>query len=213
MAASPSIEEDLETLLTAIKNLPASAQSGHRSAPLGKYLTPGLTKSNNPEPTFPSHKDGAYFVFNHQWEHVFQKQPGDPDDKLQKLVSSGRGMHGLILAHAWANDRPRWRCAAIVFDVKMHFGECLLQEQRPGKDAEQKPICRMTHLSIAGPDAIAGGYSFGTSRLPRVYEEWEGRLAAQLPALSLFFPSSAGGGGVKMQCSPCPRGVQRLQQP
>ncbi|KAJ7858209.1 hypothetical protein B0H14DRAFT_2577829 [Mycena olivaceomarginata] len=102
MAASPSIEEDLETLLTAIKNLPASAQSGCRSDPLGKYLTPGLTKSNNPKPAFPSHKDGAYFVFNHQWEHVFQKQPGDPDDKLQKLMSSGCRMHGLILAHAWA---------------------------------------------------------------------------------------------------------------
>ncbi|KAJ7836133.1 hypothetical protein B0H14DRAFT_3705468 [Mycena olivaceomarginata] len=60
MAASPSIEEDLETLLTAIKNLPASAQSGCHSDPLGKYLTPGLTKGNNPEPAFPSHKDGAY---------------------------------------------------------------------------------------------------------------------------------------------------------
>jgi hypothetical protein len=102
MAASPLIEEDLETLLTAIKNLPASAQSVRRSDPLGKYLTPGLTKGNNPESAFPSHKDGAYFVFNHQWECVFQKQPGDPDDKLQKLVSRGRGMHGLILAHAWA---------------------------------------------------------------------------------------------------------------
>ncbi|KAJ7339051.1 hypothetical protein DFH08DRAFT_964101 [Mycena albidolilacea] len=35
MAASPLIEEDLETLLTAIKNLPASAQSGRRSV---KYM-------------------------------------------------------------------------------------------------------------------------------------------------------------------------------
>ncbi|KAJ7357972.1 hypothetical protein DFH08DRAFT_437576 [Mycena albidolilacea] len=102
MAASTSIDKDLETLLTAIQNLPASAQSGRRNDPLGKYLTPGQTKGNNPRSVFPSHKDGAYFVFNHEWEHVFQKQPGDPDDKLQKLVSHGHGKHGLILAHAWA---------------------------------------------------------------------------------------------------------------
>jgi hypothetical protein len=102
MAASTLIDKDLETLLTAIRNLPASAQSGRRNDPLGKYLTPGQTKGDNPRPVFPSHKDGAYFVFNHEWEHVFQKQPGDPDDKLQKLVSHGRGKHGLILAHAWA---------------------------------------------------------------------------------------------------------------
>ncbi|KAJ7312785.1 hypothetical protein DFH08DRAFT_821949 [Mycena albidolilacea] len=96
--------EDLEALLTAIKNLPAAAQSRRRHDPAGKYLTPGLTKGDNPEPTFPSHKDGPYAVFNEQWECVFQlqRQPGDPDNKLEKLVSHGRGKHGLILAHAWA---------------------------------------------------------------------------------------------------------------
>ncbi|KAJ6580783.1 hypothetical protein B0H19DRAFT_1251081 [Mycena capillaripes] len=78
------------------------AHSGRRDDPLRKYLTPGLTKGDNPKPAFPSHKDGAYFVFNQEWERVFQKQPGDPDDKLQKLVSHGRGKHGLILAHGWA---------------------------------------------------------------------------------------------------------------
>ncbi|KAJ7880694.1 hypothetical protein B0H13DRAFT_2345492 [Mycena leptocephala] len=31
-----------------------------------------------------------------------EKLPGDPDDKLTRLVSNGRGKHGLILAHAWA---------------------------------------------------------------------------------------------------------------
>jgi hypothetical protein len=50
----------------------AHCPSGRHSDPLGKYLTPGLTKGNNPEPAFPSHKDGAYFVLNHQWECVFQ---------------------------------------------------------------------------------------------------------------------------------------------
>ncbi|KAJ7859610.1 hypothetical protein B0H14DRAFT_2577042 [Mycena olivaceomarginata] len=102
MTASTSIDKDLETLLTAIKNLPTFAQSGRRDDPLGKYLTPGLTKGNNPKPACPSHKDGAYFAFNQEWERAFQKQPGDPDDKLQKPVSHGRGKHGLILAHACA---------------------------------------------------------------------------------------------------------------
>jgi hypothetical protein len=102
MTASTSIDKDLETLLTAIKNLPAFAQSGRRDDPLGKYLTPGLTKGDNPKPACPSHKDGAYFAFNQEWERAFQKKPGDPDDKLQKLVSHGRGKHSLILAHAWA---------------------------------------------------------------------------------------------------------------
>jgi hypothetical protein len=97
-----SLAEDLDTLLTAIKNLPAAAQSGRRHDPAGKHLTPGLTKGDNPEPAFPSHKDGPYAVFNEQWERVFQRQPGDPADKLEKLVSHGRGKHGLILAHAWA---------------------------------------------------------------------------------------------------------------
>ncbi|KAF8215441.1 hypothetical protein K438DRAFT_1749478 [Mycena galopus ATCC 62051] len=66
-----------------------------------EVVTPGLTKGDNPKPACPSHKDGAYFAFNQEWERMFQKQPGDPDDKLQKLVSHGRGKHGLILAHAW----------------------------------------------------------------------------------------------------------------
>ncbi|KAJ7125960.1 hypothetical protein C8R44DRAFT_874357 [Mycena epipterygia] len=100
MSASTSLEEDLKTLLTAINNLPPSSQSGRRDDPLGKYLTPGLTKGDDPKPVFPSHTDGAYVAFNREWERVFQKRPGDPDDKLQKLVSHGRGKHGLILAHA-----------------------------------------------------------------------------------------------------------------
>ncbi|KAF7346736.1 Reverse transcriptase-RNase H-integrase [Mycena sanguinolenta] len=102
MATSTSIDEDLETLHTAIKNLPASAQSGRHDNPLAKFLTPGLTKGDDPKPDFPTHKDGAYLIFNQQWEHVFQKKPGDPDNKLENLVSRGRGKHGLILAHAWA---------------------------------------------------------------------------------------------------------------
>ncbi|KAF7354492.1 hypothetical protein MVEN_01138500 [Mycena venus] len=46
--------------------------------------------------------DGLYFIFNAQWERVFQKLPGQPDNKLTNLVAYGRGKHGLILAHAWA---------------------------------------------------------------------------------------------------------------
>ena len=97
-----SIAKDLETLHTAIKNLPASAQFGRRDNPLVQYLTPGLTKCDNPKPIFPTHKDGDYFIFNQQWMRVFQKKPGDPADKLEKLVSCGRGKHGLILAYGWA---------------------------------------------------------------------------------------------------------------
>ncbi|KAJ7679850.1 hypothetical protein B0H17DRAFT_1206356 [Mycena rosella] len=103
MSASTSLDEDLQTLLTAINNLSPSSRSGRRDDPLGKYLPPGLTKGNDPKPAFPTHKDSTYVAFNREWGRVFQRQPGDPDDKLQKLVSHGRGKHGLILAHAWAN--------------------------------------------------------------------------------------------------------------
>ncbi|KAJ6505371.1 hypothetical protein C8R45DRAFT_1070103 [Mycena sanguinolenta] len=85
-----SIAKDLETLHTAIKNLPASTQSGQRDNPLAQYLTSGLTKGDNPKPIFPTHKDGDYFIFNQQWERVFQKKPGNPADKLEKHVSCAR---------------------------------------------------------------------------------------------------------------------------
>jgi hypothetical protein len=103
MAAQPSIEEDLKALEAAINNLPTSHRSGSRKGPLGKYLTPGQSKGDDPKPVFPAAKDGAYQAFNEGWEHVFQKLPSDPDDKLTRLVSHGRGKHGLILAHAWAD--------------------------------------------------------------------------------------------------------------
>ncbi|KAJ7851051.1 hypothetical protein B0H14DRAFT_3451624 [Mycena olivaceomarginata] len=97
---APSLNKDLETLLT-IKNLPAAAQSGRCHDPTGKYLSPGLYKGDNPKPAFPSHKASPCTVFNERWECIFQKQPGDPDDKLEMFVSHGRGKHGLNLAHAW----------------------------------------------------------------------------------------------------------------
>ncbi|KAJ7042300.1 hypothetical protein C8F04DRAFT_1176457 [Mycena alexandri] len=37
---------------------------------------------------------------NERWEHVFQRLPADPPDKLQRLIC--RGKHGLILAYSWA---------------------------------------------------------------------------------------------------------------
>jgi hypothetical protein len=85
MAAPPSLEEDLKALEAAINNLPASYRSGSRKGPLAKYLTPGQSKGDDPTPVFPAAKDGAYQVFNERWEHVFQKLPGDPDDKLIRL--------------------------------------------------------------------------------------------------------------------------------
>ncbi|KAJ7491842.1 hypothetical protein B0H11DRAFT_2008061 [Mycena galericulata] len=100
--ADSALDVDLKTLLNAIKSLPDSTQNGRRDGPLGKHLTPDLTKDDNPQPVFPTHEDGPYYVFNMRWERVFQKQPGDPDNKLEKLVSHGRGKHGLLLAHAWA---------------------------------------------------------------------------------------------------------------
>ncbi|KAJ7808721.1 hypothetical protein B0H14DRAFT_3482044 [Mycena olivaceomarginata] len=160
-AASPSIEEDLETLLTAIKNLPASAQSGRRSDPLGIYLTPGLTKSNNSKPAFPSHKDSAYFVFNHQWEHVFQKQPGDPDHKLQKLVSSGRGMHGLILAHAWAKH-VTWDILAIP-GVSISV-ECLFSSLKHTlSDARSSMTAETASVDIVTMECLKSGLAEGVN--------------------------------------------------
>ncbi|KAJ7192960.1 hypothetical protein GGX14DRAFT_577617 [Mycena pura] len=87
MADSVSLDVDLKTLLNAIKSLPGSTQNGRRDGPLGKHLTPDLTKDDNPQPVFPTHEDGPYYVFNMRWERVFQKQPGDPDNKLEKRAS------------------------------------------------------------------------------------------------------------------------------
>ncbi|KAJ7906492.1 hypothetical protein B0H13DRAFT_1880554 [Mycena leptocephala] len=87
MSTSMSLGQELVTLLAAINNLPASSKSGHRDA---KYLTPGLTKGNDPKPVFPGR------------EHVFQKLASQPADKFTKLMAYGHGKHGLILAQAWA---------------------------------------------------------------------------------------------------------------
>ncbi|KAJ7205442.1 hypothetical protein GGX14DRAFT_397580 [Mycena pura] len=100
--AQQTLDGDLKALLTAIEGLPPSFQSGRRSDPLGTYLTPGLSDDGDPKPVFPVDEDGLYGTFNTAWERVFQKCPSDADDKLKKLVHHGRGKHGLILAHAWA---------------------------------------------------------------------------------------------------------------
>ena len=100
--AQQTLDGDLKALLTAIEGLPPSFQSGRRSDPLGTYLTPGLSDDGDPKPVFPVDEDGPYGTFNTAWERVFQKCPSDADDKLKKLVHHGRGKHGLILAHAWA---------------------------------------------------------------------------------------------------------------
>ncbi|KAJ7676361.1 hypothetical protein B0H17DRAFT_1238116 [Mycena rosella] len=69
------MDESLGRLRAAIDGLPASIRTGRRDGPLVKYLTPALSKDDEPQPVFPSHKDGP-------------------------LVS--RGKHGLILAYTWA---------------------------------------------------------------------------------------------------------------
>jgi hypothetical protein len=63
MTAPTSLDQDLMTLLAAINNLPASSKSGCCDGDLSKYLTPGLTKVNDPKPVFPDHKGGAYFIW------------------------------------------------------------------------------------------------------------------------------------------------------
>ncbi|KAJ7473040.1 hypothetical protein B0H11DRAFT_2037125 [Mycena galericulata] len=90
--ADSALDVDLKTLLNAIKSLPDSTQNGRRDGPLGKHLTLDLTKDDNPQPVFPTHEDGPYYVFNMRWERVFQKQPGDPDNKLEKLAEHYAGV-------------------------------------------------------------------------------------------------------------------------
>ncbi|KAJ7764094.1 hypothetical protein DFH07DRAFT_770501 [Mycena maculata] len=71
----------VQTLLNAIKNLCDSAQSGRRDGPLVKHLAP--TNGDAGQPIFPTHEGGPYYVFN---SGVFQKQRGDPDNKLANLA-------------------------------------------------------------------------------------------------------------------------------
>ncbi|KAJ7025223.1 hypothetical protein C8F04DRAFT_1400747 [Mycena alexandri] len=134
--AAPSLDEDLASLLAAINNLPASFRSGRRNDPLGKNLTPGLTKGNDPKPVFPVDKqNGAYYCFNNLWENVFQKRPEDDPDKLEKVVSNGRGKHGLILAHAWAT----------------HYGSVVRPDERGLVQLRVQNLLRLIDKTIRNP--------------------------------------------------------------
>ncbi|KAJ7674258.1 hypothetical protein B0H17DRAFT_1208162 [Mycena rosella] len=80
------MDESLGRLRAAIDGLPASIRTGRRDGPLVKYLTPALSKDDEPQPVFPSHTDGPYCAFNQEWERAFQKKPGEPPEILHSLV-------------------------------------------------------------------------------------------------------------------------------
>jgi hypothetical protein len=97
---APSLDKDLETLAHRHQKSPHCYSIWVLPWSRWKYLTPGLTKSNNPEPIFPSHKDGPCAVFNEQWECVFQKQSNVFFQAWNTLC--------LALSRPWPQKQHQW---------------------------------------------------------------------------------------------------------